>query len=250
MTTLSLTTLAISKLQNHEVSDLISRFLKDFDQKGYSLEDDLSLAILAQLRKDAQAYRKSLEVQHLDQNTKEISQADADRDDDLIAFRAGLRAYAKSRNADKQAAYTQLASLLSHYKNIEDANLNKESGQITALLTDLSKEPYKTALKILSLQAFVTNLAESQERFEEAYSKRHEAKGNHKLSETKDKRQLLQTSFIDFCNQIENTSRYLTDKATYPQVLASLNLIRSEYAESLKKRKGKKAVVGKEESKE
>ncbi len=50
MTTLSLTALAIAKLQNHELADFTLRSLKDFDQKGYSLEDDLSLTILAQLR--------------------------------------------------------------------------------------------------------------------------------------------------------------------------------------------------------
>lgn len=246
MTTLSLTALAIAKLQNHELADLTSRSLKDFDQKGYSLEDDLSLTILAQLRKDTTAFKKSLEVQHLDQNTTAITEADAERDDDLVAFKSGLRAYAKSRNTDKQAAYTQLAGLLSHYKNIETSNLNKETAQIEALLASLGQEPYKTALKTLSLQAFITNLTDSQTRFEEAYQKRHEAKSGHKLSEAKVKRNALQTSYIDFCNQIEMASHYLTDNTTYSQVLASLNLIRSGYAESLKKRKSKKAVAGKE----
>lgn len=242
MTTLSLTALAIAKLQNHELADLTSRSLKDFDQKGYSLEDDLSLTILAQLRKDTTAFKKSLEVQHLDQNTTAITEADAD----LVAFKSGLRAYAKSRNTDKQAAYTQLAGLLSHYKNIETSNLNKETAQIEALLASLGQEPYKTSLKTLSLQAFVTHLTDSQTRFEKAYQKRHEAKSDHKLSEAKVKRNALQTSYIDFCNQIEVASHYLTDNTTYSQVLASLNLIRSEYAESLKKRKSKKAVAGKE----
>ena len=73
MTTLSLTALAIAKLQNHELADFTLRSLKDFDQKGYSLEDDLSLTILAQLRQDTTAFKKSLEVQHLDQNTTAIT---------------------------------------------------------------------------------------------------------------------------------------------------------------------------------
>lgn len=239
-----LTPLSVNKLQNHEFVELVSRSLKEFDQKGYTLEDDLSLTILAQLRKDIVAFKKSLEVQVIDQNTKEIAQADEDRDDDLFAFRSALKAYAKSRNADKQAAYSQLKTLLSHYKGIERAKLNKESGQINALLTDLGKDPYKTALKTLNMQVFVTNLADSQARFDTAYYKRQQAKGNYKLSESKAKRAALQTSYIDFCDQIEKVSRYLTDKTTYPQVLASLNLIRSEYAESLKK--GKKAAAEKE----
>lgn len=242
-----LTPLSVNKLPNHELAELVSRSLAEFDQKAFSLEDDLSLSILAILRKDIIAFKKSLEVQHIDQNTKAISQADSDRDDDLFAFKSGLRAYIKTRNADKQAAYNQLKSLLSHYKGTEKASLIKESAKINALLTDLGKEPYKTALKTLNMQAFVTNLTDSQARFEAAYDKRHEAKGNYKLSEAKTKRAALQTSYIDFCDQIEKVSRYLTDKATYPQVLASLNQFRNEYAESLKQSKSKKASAEKEE---
>ena len=99
-------------------------------------------------------------------------QPSLEADADLVAFKSGLRAYAKSRNTDKQAAYTQLAGLLSHYKNIETSNLNKETAQIEALLASLGQEPYKTSLKTLSLQAFVTHQTDSQTRFEEAYQKR------------------------------------------------------------------------------
>lgn len=241
MSTSILSSLPLSRLQAHELSQLIARTLKDVDAEEFPLSDAMVTNYISQLRKTQSSFQKSLDQVKGSTVAQKIAQADRYRDHDLQALFDFIKPYKHSRQSGKKADYLSLAQLFKTFKEIKDANYEKESSQILNLLRQLEQTLYKENIALLNIAEGVKNLKQSQKEFEELFVQRTTDSRHKEVLGSKQLRQDLEKPYQSLCNYL-----FLMldsdDKVSYGKVIKTINNSRDYYATTLAKRLSKAKV--------
>ena len=196
---------------------------------------------ISQLRKTQSSFQKSLDQVKGSTVTQKIAQADRYRDHDLQALFDFIKLYKHSRQSGKKDAYLSLAQLFKTFKEIKDANYEKESSQILNLLRQLEQTLYKENIALLNIAEGVKNLKQSQEEFEELFAQRTTDSRHKEVLDSKQLRQDLEKPYQSLCNYLL-LMLDSDDKVSYGKVIKTINNSRDYYATTLAKRSSKAKV--------
>lgn len=231
-----LTSLSVSNLNKAELAQFVTRFLDDLAKSGLSTaNDDIITKLLAELRKQLPALQKALVQVQASDKTKSLIQADKDRDNDLKALRAGLKAHRTAKKEATKAAYTSLSLLFDSVKTAERASYEEETALINGFLAKLAVEPYLAQVRTLGLQAFVDNLAESNAAFNTLFASRSKDDLSKVSYDSKALKQALIDPYQDLANYILVLARVKGDKAS-KDLLKVVNNSRQYYADHTSRR--------------
>lgn len=189
-----------------------------------------------ELKKRLAGYDGTKKTQTKSQTAGTLEQADEERDDALTTLTNFVKAYAKVKDAESQAAYSTLSAILKDHKVTTTSSYEKESAAIASLLKAFSSEKAQEALETLNLTPHITTLQSAQKAFDKAYKARIAEQKAKPVSQTRElRRQLLElyNFIIDFT--AINAYAY-PEKAELVDLHKELNTIRSRY----KKRKSTK----------
>lgn len=137
-------------------------------------------------------------------------------------------------NSEKKDAYLSLAQLFKTFKEIKDANYEKESSQILNLLRQLEQTLYKENIALLNIAEGVKKLKQSQEEFEELFAQRTTDSRHKEVLGSKQLRQDLEKPYQSLCNYLLPMLDS-DDKVSYGKVIKTLNNSRDYYATTLAK---------------
>lgn len=237
--TVKFITLSPSNLRQAEFGQFISQFLTDFDASQISLEDDLLISLIGDMRTQLRQFRSVKEQVVITESAAAIAKADEERDLDLKALLSSLKPYTSSRDTTEKEAYSLLKGIFSNYRKTVKANYETETAEINYLLEQLKDKTVTKAVADLDINRFVTRLTASQQAFLDRYNNRSSSEASKTVYDIKTIRQELQNSYQDFTDLVEIYNRRQKGK-DYQALIKVLNTSRKTYADILARRKSPK----------
>ncbi|MGT2925885.1 DUF6261 family protein [Streptococcus cuniculipharyngis] len=214
-----------------ESHDAIAKFTKAHKTELLYVSKNTRLSTLLDQFDDGLHVNRSSRV------TKKLEAADNERKDALVTLFSLIRAFARSKDSNSQAAYQDLTPLLKNYQKLTQLSYEKRTESINHLLAQLASVTYQSALTQFHLSPHVEQLKAVQNRFARLYQERLTEQTSFVPSQNRQlKVELIETYefLVDFTAL--NAYAY-PEKAYFAQLRDQLNAIRSRY----RKRKGKKA---------
>ena len=232
--TKKLHSLNFTRLTYPETAQFVGRTIEDIEQSGLRLNTDESLApLLNQCKTVLATFKASIKQVRASDKTVSLAKLDRERDEDFKALLSALKAFRTSKREPEQKAYTSLDLLTKTYRKSSDKHYEAQTLLFANFLDKLATAPYKEQVRLLGLQRFVDNLAESNTAFNALYVSRSKEKLTKVAEKTSDlKDQLifnynLLADYINIMAQVKKTKLYtdlLTiinhDRKTYADLIA------------------------------
>jgi hypothetical protein len=191
----------IQHLHNEEWFQFMTEFKKELESFGAE-----ALNVYALFVPFVALYNKADELLMLIRKslfTQQQEAADRERDHIFSALLKTVQALCHMPGLQIQEAAGALLILLEHYKkDILRGGYDEESGAITNLLQDLAG-PYALQVELLNLTAWVTALAEAQERFLALRGERYEESASKPKADLRKVRLATEHYYITMVNQFE-----------------------------------------------
>lgn len=213
--------------------------MTDYDASQLSLEDDLLVNLIGEMRKQLRLFNKAKEQVVITESATAIAKADEERDLDLKALLSSLNPYITSRDNAEKEAYALIKEVFAPYRKISKANYETETAEINQLLEQLKDETVAKAVADLEIKRFVTRLSASQQAFIDRYNNRSTSQATKTVYDIKTIRQDLQASYQDFISLVDIYNRRQKGK-DYQALIKVLNTSRKTYADILARRKSPK----------
>jgi hypothetical protein len=191
----------IQHLHNEEWFQFMTEFKKEVEAFGAG-----ALNVYALFTPFVVLYSKADELLMLIRKslfTKQEEAADKERDHVFSALLKTVQALCHMPGQQIQEAAGALLLLLEHYKkDILHGGYDEESGAITNLLQDLAG-PYALQVELLNLIAWVTALANAQERFLALRGERYEESAAKPKSDLQKLRLAADRYYLAMANQFD-----------------------------------------------
>ncbi|MGP1500602.1 MAG: DUF6261 family protein [Bergeyella cardium] len=245
MKTPKLQKLLLTKLQNAEFAQFITRLLEDVSKANLDLNQDLNAkGLLDTIKSQSETYDKALMQVYANDESKKIAELDKIRDADLQSLKDSIKPYRTAKKEAEQKAYHSLKILFNQYKNLAKESYEEETKKLSILISQLKSDDYKNSVKELGIGKFVTEVETSNEAFDKLFSKRSSSALKKETYNTKKQRQELAETYRKFFSYIAVLAE-VRDEPYYKSFLAVINNSRKYYADLLAK-KGKPGTEKKE----
>lgn len=187
--------LHFSRLSHREVYRLTVSFLRDSKDTPIPENDLILKSILKRLEQETERFHQGLSAVKDTGLSRELAQADKQRDQALQTLQDLIYLHRHSQSADKQEAYQLLKPLVANITRIKKSHYELESAHLTGLLKQLKTPDMAQASALLQLTPAITELTKSQQAFDQLMLKRHLNKLKQPNYHNKETRQNLQDTY-------------------------------------------------------
>lgn len=165
--------LNVSQLSYLDSGQFIVRYLTDYQNSGLDFNTDLDFKTLhTSLVNQSPLFNAALMQVRAKAESLELLVLDAARDKKVITLRRAHSVFEHSNDANEQAAYRLIKTVLTTYKAIEKTNFEAESLGIDNLIAELRNSTYLGALQTLGLAIHVTNMETANTAFKNKFNTR------------------------------------------------------------------------------
>lgn len=172
--------------------------------------------------------------------TEDITNADDERDRDLVALRGAARAMKRIPGKDLQLSARRVNLCMDNYKIEEDWEMQRESNMIKQMLDDLTSK-YADDVAKLGLGAFVEKLRESNELCRQLLLEREESKAGYVSGQAKAWRRRTEQTYRAFVEML-NARCLVEGSDAYADFIDKLNASIEHYRQILATAAGVRAA--------
>lgn len=236
MEKINLQKLEVSRLQNAEFGQLLTRLFEDITKSGIDLsEDEAVKRVLEDLKDRLNTYDKALEQTYYNEESKNLAQLDKVRDDDMKALRASIKPYRAAKTEAQKNAYHNLSMLLSNYKGIETQAYEIQTKRLATLLSLLKSEKYANDVSVLKITSFVEELGKSSAEFDAVFANRSHKNLEKTTYNIRALRKEMSDNYRKVCNYIF-TSAEIRKSDFHIKALDVINNSRKYFSDVLSRR--------------
>lgn len=188
--------LYLAKLSNKEFSRLITSLLRDWQTVKASVDDAVLTKLKTRLTQQSELFYQGLSDIRDSQTAKEIDAADKLRDQHLQLLAEMVKWGRLATVPEDKEAYKLLNPLFKEVAKIKKSNYEEESLSINALLDQLKKPEFQTAIRTLNLTKAIQQLTASQDAFDKRLAKRQSTKTTKVVYDNKQARKDLQETYL------------------------------------------------------
>ncbi len=170
---MKLYTLNISRLSYLDSGQFIVRYLTDYQNSGLDFNTDPDFKTLhTSLVNQSPVFNAALMQVRAKAESQELLVLDAARDKKVTTLRRAHSVYEHSNDANEQAAYRLIKTVLTTYKAVEKANFEAESLGIDNFIAELRNSTHLAALQSLGIEIHVNNLEIANRDFKDKFNTR------------------------------------------------------------------------------
>ncbi|GIM49931.1 DUF6261 family protein [Capnocytophaga stomatis] len=246
----NLVALDTSKLYNVELAQLVTRFLDDFLKSNLDLEKDADLKrLIDSLKSQLPIFNAASDQVRGSSESSKIRKASYEREVAFKSFKSALKAYQNSKEANEKDAYESINLVLSEYKGLEGNSYEVQTNRLVNLVERLQSGVYKNQLKELSIEKFVTRLANANTHFDELFAKRSFEISQRQNYDTKTIRKTILEDYRKLVNYVAAIAEVREDNF-YKDTLVVINNSRRYFADTILSRRTKKKEAKKDTKKD
>lgn len=121
---------------------------------------------------------------------------------------------------------------------MKHSSLEESSALVTSLLTKLESASYSSKISLLNLEELITNLKDSQSKLYQLYLQRSQETSTKTVVNSSKVREMIEEDYKLLYSHLQNKLKY-DGNDDCKVMIQLLNDIRQDYAEQIKRRKGK-----------
>lgn len=236
MEKVNLQKLEVSRLQNVEFGQLLTRLFDDIAKSEIDLSGDEAIKrVLNGLKEKLITYDKALEQTYYNEESKNLAKLDKVRDDDMKALRASIKPYRTAKTEAQKNAYHNLSMLFSTYKDVETQAYETQTKRLNTLLSLLKSEKYVNDVSVLKILPFVEELEKSSSEFDTVFSKRSHMNLEKPTYNIKSMKKEMTEDYRKVCNYVF-ASAEMKQEEFYIKMLDVVNNSRKYFSDVLSRR--------------
>lgn len=153
--------------------------------------------------------------------TDEIAEADSQRDAFYLGFKNTVKAFAATSDAAMKQAHKALSQLIKDYRIDPAAQIDKETGLMTNLISDLEGK-YKAEMEKLSLTTLVASMKAANERVATSLSARNAENSTRQVGILKATRLIVDEAYRMLIKHL-NAYALVEGETDYANFFAQMN---------------------------
>lgn len=232
-------TLSYERLTIVEFTQMLSRSVALVEQKEFSFgSDDMVEGLFNRVKNGLPALEAAIKPKRGSDLTESVQDLYKTRNLDIRALFDSIKPFKASRNKEKVAAYRSLEHLFNQYRDINRQTIEGSSVLVKSLLTKLAQDNISKQVTLLGIEEYVTNLIDSNQRYNTAYLKRSQELSERVVIDVRQLRKNLTDDYKLLYSHLQNKIAY-NPKAEEKGLLRLINEVRQDYADLINRRKSK-----------